>query len=314
MTTEQGQERGQAHGQSRILVIRLSALGDFVQSFGPFEAIRRAHPNAHITLLTTRPFVELASLSPWFDRVVVDTRPRWTDLAGLRALGRQLRGYDRVYDLQTSGRTARYFWLAGQPVWSGHVGRAALAHANPWRNIMHTRPRQRDQLRMAGIAPVDRPDLGWLVSAGPRLPQPYALLVPGAAPHRPGKRWPVGHYAQLAAVLVARGVTPVVVGTAAEQPLAAQIIRQCPKARDLTGQTSLPELAGLAARAWGAVGNDTGPMHLAAEVGCRCLVLFSRESTPARTAPLGYAPGQVEVLWARDLAFLSVQRVAAALW
>ncbi|WP_354857252.1 glycosyltransferase family 9 protein [Acetobacter fabarum] len=298
----------------RILVIRLSALGDFVQSFGPFEAIRRAHPNASITLLTTRPFVDLARLAPWFDHVEVDHRPRWTNLAGLRTLRRQLRGYDRVYDLQTSGRTARYFWLAGWPVWSGHVGRAALPHANPWRNIMHTRPRQRDQLRMAGVTPVDRPDLGWLVGGGPHLPQPYALLVPGAAPHRPAKRWPAGHYGQLAAQMVAHGITPVVVGSAGEQPLAAQILRYCPQALDLTGQTSLPDLAGLAARAWGAVGNDTGPMHLAAEVGCRCLVLFSRDSTPARTAPLGYAPGQVDVLWARDLAFLSVQRVAAALW
>lgn len=308
MTSGQGEE------PQRILVIRLSALGDFVQSFGPFAAIRRAHPNARITLLTTRPFVDLARLAPWFDHVEVDHRPRWTDLAGVLALRRQLRGYDRVYDLQTSGRTARYFWLAGRPVWSGHVAGAAFLHANPWRNIMHTRPRQRDQLRMAGVAPVDRPDLSWLVEGGPQLPAPYALLVPGAAPHRPQKRWPVEHYGQLAALLAERGITPVIVGSAAEQPLAAAIMQHCPQARDLTGQTSLPELAGLAARAWGAVGNDTGPMHLAAEVGCRCLVLFSRASTPARTAPLGYRPGQVEVLWVCDLALLSLQRVAAALW
>lgn len=303
-----------AQEPARILVIRLGALGDFVQSFGPFEAIRRAHPKAHITLLTTKPFVALARLAPWFDNVEVDTRPKWTDLAGVLAVRRKLRGYDRVYDLQTSGRTARYFWLAGRPVWSGHVAAAQLPHANPWRNIMHTRPRQRDQLRMAGVATVDRPDLSWLEAAGPRLPQPYALLVPGAAPHRPAKRWPAHHYGQLAARLVARGITPVVVGSAEDKPLAAEILHHCPQAQDLTGQTSLPELAGLAARAWGAVGNDTGPMHMAAEMGCRCLVLFSRESTPARTAPLGYRPGQVEVLWVRDLAFLSVQRVAAALW
>lgn len=308
MTVEQGEE------PARILVIRLGALGDFVQSFGPFESIRRAHPKAHITLLTTAPFVDLARLAPWFDNVVVDRRPRWTDLAGMQALRRQLAGYDRVYDLQTSGRTARYFWLAGRPVWSGHVAAARFPHANPWRSIMHTRPRQRDQLRMAGVAGVDRPDLSWLVAAGRHLPQPYALLVPGAAPHRPAKRWPAASYGQLAAVLAARGITPVVVGSAAEQPLAAEVLQHCPQALDLTGQTSLPELAGLAARAWGAVGNDTGPMHLAAEVGCRCIVLFSRESTPSRTAPLGYRPGQVEVFWVRDLAFLSVQRVAAALW
>ncbi len=51
---------------SRILVIRLGALGDFVQSFGPFAAIRAHHPDANVTLLTTAPFAELARQAPWF--------------------------------------------------------------------------------------------------------------------------------------------------------------------------------------------------------------------------------------------------------
>ena len=60
----------------RILVIKLSALGDFVQAFGPFSAIRSAHSEAHITLLTTDPYRELAMRSPWFDDVWTDTRPK----------------------------------------------------------------------------------------------------------------------------------------------------------------------------------------------------------------------------------------------
>ena len=48
-------------GLNRILVIRHGALGDFVLSFGPFAAIRAQHPQAETTLLTTRPFVTLAS-------------------------------------------------------------------------------------------------------------------------------------------------------------------------------------------------------------------------------------------------------------
>ena len=48
---------------TRILVIRLGALGDFVQSFGPFSAIRAHHPEARITLLTTAPFADLARRS-----------------------------------------------------------------------------------------------------------------------------------------------------------------------------------------------------------------------------------------------------------
>ncbi|GAN68256.1 glycosyltransferase family 9 protein [Acetobacter orleanensis] len=298
----------------RILVIRLGALGDFVQSFGPFQAIRTAHPDAHITLLTTTPFVELARLSPWFDTVECDPRLSWGNLPALLAFRQALRGYDRVYDLQTSSRTARYYALAGRPkTWCGHVGRSPLAHANLWRNDMHTRTRQRDQLRRAGIADVPAPDTRWLADLGPHLEGPYGLIVPGASPHRPAKRWPVRRYAELATRMKDLGLRPVVVGSKAEQPLAAAITQACPQALDLTGRTTLPELAGLAARAQVAVGNDTGPMHLAALMGCRSVVLFSADSNPALTAPLGRAPRQVCVLCVRDLATLSVNRVAAAL-
>jgi ADP-heptose:LPS heptosyltransferase len=79
---------------------------------------------------------------------------------------------------------------------------------------------------------------------------------------------------------------------------------------DLTGQTSLLALGGLAARAAVAVGNDTGPMHLAASMGCRSIVLFSAESDPALTAPVGRS---VSVLRVPDLGDLPVSRVAALL-
>ena len=298
----------------RVLVIRLGALGDFVQSFGPFQAIRAAHPQAFITLLTTQLFVELARLSPWFDAVETDQRPAWGNLPALLKLRQSLRSYDRIYDLQTSSRTARYFVLAGRPAsWCGHVGHGPLRHDNRWRNDMHTGPRQRNQLRRAGIADVPVPDVSWLAERGPHLDRPYALIVPGAAPHRPAKRWPVRRYAELAARLESLGLLPVVVGARGETPLADVIRQACPQAVDLTGQTTLPELAGLAARAQVAVGNDTGPMHLAALMGCPSVVLFSADSNPSLTAPLGRVPGQVCVLSVQDLATLSVNRVAAAL-
>lgn len=297
----------------RILVIKLGALGDFVLAFGPFGAIRAHHPGAEITLLTTRPFVAMAERAPWFDRVEADARPAWWDLSGLVQLRRKLQGFDFVYDLQTSGRSSHYFRLAGRPGWSGIARGASHPHANPARNRMHTLERQRDQLEAAGLRDFPEPDLNWLTEAGPALPAPYALLAPGAAPHRPEKRWPASRFGGLARTLEQRGVRPVVVGTAADAPLAAEIQAECPQALDLTGRTTLFELAGTAARAAFAVGNDTGPMHLAASVGCRSLVLFSGASDPALTAPRGLGRAGVTVLRERNLADLPLERVAAAL-
>lgn len=290
----------------RILVIKLGALGDLVMAFQPFSEIRAHHAGAKITLLTTLGFAALMEGAPWFDRVVVDRRPAWWDLAGIAALRRELLGFDLVYDLQTSGRSSRYFRLAGRPAWSGIAAGASLRHGNPGRDGMHTIERQREQLAVAGVPAGVTADLGWLGAGdAPALPRDYALLVPGGAAHRPGKRWGVAGFGALAAGL---SVPSVVVGGASEAGLAAAITARDGRTVDLTGRTSLRELASVAAGAVLAVGNDTGPMHLAAALGVPGVVLFGGESDPALTAPRGMV-----VVRAGDLAALSVERVAGAL-
>jgi ADP-heptose:LPS heptosyltransferase len=303
---------------SRILVIRLGALGDFVLSFSAFAAIRARHAEDAVTLLTAAPFADLARRAPWFDRVLVDARPAWWNLPGLLRLARSLRGfgcgYDFVYDLQTSGRSSRYFLLAGRPPWSGIAPGCSHPHANPARNAMHTLERQREQLQQAGIDRFPPPDLTWLTASDPfGLPRPYALVVPGAAAHRPAKRWPAERFGALAALLAGRGQTPVVLGLRAEAKLAAAVRAVCPTALDLTGRTAIADIGALAARAAVAVGNDTGPMHLIAAVGCPALVLFSAASDPALTAPRGPSGTWPALLRVSELGDLSAERVAAAL-
>ena len=290
----------------RILVIRLGALGDVVLSFGPFAAIRAGHPGADITLLTTAPFAPLLAGAPWFDRILVDARPPAWDLPGLVRLARRLRGFDFVYDLQTSGRSSRYHAFAGRPAWSGIARGCSHPDDDPGRDALHTIERQRGQLRRAGIDVFPPPDLSWLADA--RNPDPRrVVLVPGAAPHRPAKRWPIASFAALASALVRDGLVPVVVGGASDAPLGAAIAAAAPAARDLTGRTDLRALARVLAGAAVAVGNDTGPMHLAAGLGVPTLVLFGGDSEPALTAPRGAAP--VRILRAPRLAALAADTV-----
>jgi ADP-heptose:LPS heptosyltransferase len=293
----------------RILVIKHGALGDIVLAFPAFAGIRAAHPGAEISLLTTPSFAGFLAASPWFDQVVVDRRPEFWDLPGLLRLRRQLRGFDLVYDLQTSSRSSRYFALAGRPRWSGIAAGCALPHENPARNLMHTRERLAEQLAAAGIAAAP-PDLTWLVGDTLSLPPRFALLVPGAAAHRPEKRWPAEKFATLAAQLP---MPCVIVGSAVEAPLAVVIKSAVPAAVDLAGRTNLLELASVVARAACAVGNDTGPMHLAAALGVPSVVLFSGASDPALTAPRYPDGGWPVILREADLAMLPVAQVLAAL-
>jgi ADP-heptose:LPS heptosyltransferase len=310
---------------AKVLVIKLSAVGDFVLAFPAFERIRAAHRDAEITLLTTAPFEALALASPFFDRVETDGRPE-SPTAWLALVWRLRReGYDRVYDLQVNDRTRLIFHMLQPfaPAWSGVALGCALPHRNRDRMKMHTLERQAEQLRDAGIwpdAPVapgtaPPPDLRWVLAAtpapralaGPML-RPQALLVPGSSARRPEKRWPIGRYAELAARLETRGFDVLVIGGLQEAELAHVIQNRARRARDLTGRTDFAQIAALGARAAIAVGNDTGPTHLIAAAGAPTIALFSSASDPALCGPRG----QVTVLGAPDLAELPVEEVAGA--
>ncbi|MBT4879550.1 MAG: glycosyltransferase family 9 protein [Alphaproteobacteria bacterium] len=282
----------------RILVIKLSAFGDFILAMGPFAAIREHHPKAHITLLTTKSFRGIAEKSGLFDDIWLDTKPRIWQLSKLCKLRNRLyRGkFDRVYDLQTSDRSSLYFQLLrlgflGKkvPEWSGIARGCSHPHANPSRDHMHTVDRQQEQLAMAGIKKTPLADLSFLKQSlkGFDLKKSYVLLVPGGAAHRPEKRWPAESYGQLCDWLIKKGYQPVVVGTPTEQKVTQAIVNQDNRILDLTGKTSLEDLVSLGAGSSGTIGNDSGPTHVFALSGSPTVTLFSRASDPKLCAPHG---------------------------
>lgn len=278
---------------SKILVIKHGALGDIVLATGPFAAIRKHHHSDHITLLTTPAFAGLMKQSSYFDEVWVDTRPKLYNLFSFMGLITRMRRahFSRVYDLQTSERTTWYYKLFGhhRPEWVGIAPGCSHPHNTPERTKLHTVERQRQQLAVAGIAPLPLPDVSWLKAdiATFLLPERYALIASGGSSHRPGKRWPASHYGKLCNWLVERGITPVLIGTTAEGMVLTTIESICPQAINLMGKTNFAEIAEMARHAQFAIGNDTGPMHLIATAGCPSLVLFSQFSNPTLCSPRG---------------------------
>lgn len=293
----------QAARARRVLVIKLGALGDFVQALRAMAEIRSAHADAHITLLTTAPYADFARTSGLFDAIDADGRP--DGLVRTLALARRLRAgrYDRVYDLQTSSRSSQYLYLFAPklPEWSGVAPGAALRHKNPRRDHMQNLDRLWDQLAEAGIVEhlpegaAPGPDLGWAVAAARAaspdvfarlaIPERYALLAPGASPGRPRKRWPTEAFAALARELEAMGLTPVVLGGPQEVVIGQAVAAAAPSTILAAGKTELVDVAALGARAAVLIGNDTGPTYLAALAGAPAVVLFSSDSDPALCAP-----------------------------
>jgi ADP-heptose:LPS heptosyltransferase len=296
-----------------ILIIKLGALGDFIQALGPLAAIRGHHPDQSITLLTSPLFEPLARASGLVDFIQIDPRPRGVQLGKWLELRRFLinSDFERVYDLQTSDRSSFYYTLffpGPKPDWSGIARGCSHPHTNPNRDFMHTVDRQREQLNMAGIDDVPKTDLTFadadLSTYG--LPEKFGLFVPGGAAHRPEKRWPVPQFKNVARQMSGIGIVPVIVGTKDETNIAQEIVAGMDVGIDLTGKTDLLTLAALAKKATLAIGNDTGPMHMMAAAGCPSIVLFSDNSNPDLCAPRG---DQVRIIHASNLADLPTEMV-----
>jgi len=112
-------------------------------------------------------------------------------------------------------------------------------------------------------------------------------LAPGVA-HSEAKRWPASSYGAVAAMLVQAGLQPVLLIGPGEQTLAHEVLCHASAELPVLGEnTDVAGLAGIIAHLAVVVGNDSGPIHLAALAGVATLALFG-PTNPGRTAPVGF--------------------------
>ncbi|MFI6818219.1 glycosyltransferase family 9 protein [Nonomuraea sp. NPDC050328] len=114
-------------------------------------------------------------------------------------------------------------------------------------------------------------------------PPGYVVVHPGASV--PARAWPAGRHREAVAALAEEGLAVVVTGGPGERELTAEVAGS--HGLDLGGRTSLPELAGILARAGVLVSGNTGPAHLAAAVGTPVVSLFAPVVPAGRWAPYG---------------------------
>jgi ADP-heptose:LPS heptosyltransferase len=313
---------------TRILVVQLCRLGDILQTTPMLRGLRKAHPDARVTLLVLDGFShapvpphlydELAVFP--FDAVAASVHgdatgwPEGVRLARecVAALGAE--PFDLVLNLTGSGlanllcalvrsrevrggviapdrtRVVRHPWMAY--FWS-----SLLAREFGCLNLV-------DLFCRVAEVPIDGagleiavPDAAhdrvgrWLAARG-WTGGPLIALQLGASDER--KRWPPEQFAAMAGRLPDRVGTFVLVGATGERPLAARAAaastRPC---LDATGETSVTELAALLRRCALLVTNDTGTMHIATAVGTRVLDLSTGPVFVHETGP--YSVGSVAV-------------------
>ncbi len=291
------------------VVIKIAAMGDFLMATPAIRAL--AASGLRVTAVVGRQIEAVARRNPDLDSLIVsDDRVIFHGsfagkLAEVVRLARQVRRLrpDCGFNFHRDSRYAAILRLAGVPVRIGFAARK-----NRWLNrpvdvsgIAH-HVFQYARLAMAAGAVPASYRLGFpltgeerqqgsnrLLASGLGGDGRWVALAPGGAANvketMSSRRWPSGHFAELAARLGQRGLGVVVVGGPGDVPLGQQIAASGARVFDLCGRTSVAEAAAIFSAVGLVVSNDSGLMHLAAAVNRPVIALFG-PTRPDEKKPL----------------------------
>lgn len=279
---------------TKILIRSPNWLGDGVMALPAVRALRLRFPSAEIAVMTRSYLRDLWMDSPWVDRVIDVGREKVEELRRAWALRRE--GFDLYIAFPHSFLSALTGFLSGARVRVGYLseGRRWLLSEGvkrDGRKIHRVYYYLKLLEPLGGVPPMDLPRIEvrkehgrWaegLMEGG------IAVGFNPGATYGEAKCWPWEYFVELGRELNKRGARVFIVGGKGDlernRMIAQEIGQRCV---DLTGRTTLGQLAGILRQCRCLVTNDTGPMHVAAAVGTPVIALFG-STDPAVTGPLG---------------------------
>ncbi len=291
----------------RILIVKLGAIGDVVNSLPFVNRLRAAQPRAHITWAIAPLAHSLVRGQRAVDEfLVLDRSTRGGTRRFLRAL--RSREFDLTIDLQRLTKSGLITRLSGAARRLG-FDRARCKEQSAWFTNEKLAPNAHpgttlDQylefaehlgLPPAPVTwdlPVEEPPPATGRGTG-STDGPTVVVSLGAS--KEANRWPAASWARLCAALHADLKAHIELsGGPQERPTAREVsaLAAVPL-EDRVGCLSLKQTGGLLAGADLFIGGDTGPLHMAVALGTPVVALFG-SSDPARTGPWGQAPGVVQ--------------------
>jgi ADP-heptose:LPS heptosyltransferase len=293
----------------RALIVLLGAIGDVVRALPLLGRMRRAWPDTHITWAVEPKSSPILERHPWLDEVILYDRRRapWSFGPFLREV--RARKFDVVLDLQRHLKSGITSYGTGAPMRIGFdaANTKELNHRFSTRRI-EPQPNMRLKLLqyqafgdVLGLpqAPIE---FGLEAFADERE-RVLALLQEARRPLLGvilGSSWPSRIYfpESIARVVTelahsSNGIAPlfpVLLGGPDETGIAADVMRAIGglPAINLAGRTTLRDLVAIFPECAAAFGPDSGPMHIAAAVGCPIVSLWGATAAE-RSAPWGYA-------------------------
>ena len=297
----------------RIAVFRALQLGDMLCVAPALRALRRAAPQARITLVGLPWAREFADRFRHYldDFMAFPGFPGLPESAAdVAALPRfftdaHRRRFDLAIQLHGSGTLSNPIaGLLGARRQAGFYVQGAwcpdAATCLPWGGPEHEVLRYLRLMQWLGCSggdaalefPFEAADRAAMAALGP-LPAERRYVCIHAGARMPSRRWPAARFGQVADGLAAQGWRVVLTGSAQERAISDEVLaHMAAPALDLTGRTTLGALALLVARAGLLVSNDTAVSHIAAASGTPS-VIVSSGADPVRWAPLDHARHRV---------------------
>lgn len=273
----------------RILIVRLSALGDVVSGLHVLSTIRARLCSARIGWLVEDRFARLVAGHPQLDEVHVYPRSRWWRAPGLVRGLRRAR-YDLALDLQGNLKSGVLARLSGARRRAGldvPLAREGNRLFVPERVPPPAAPHRLDAyhaLLDAVFGPGEHAP-----AVLPARPADHGSIVfhPGTSAFGSFKRWPAAHFAALGDRLHHRLGLPVTVTAGpGERKQAEEVTRRMETPASVVEPESIGALIDYLAGARLVVASDTGPAHLAGAAGVPTIAMFGPKD-PAVHAPAG---------------------------
>jgi heptosyltransferase-1 len=289
----------------RVLLTRLSALGDIVHTWPLADALTLGENPVELAWVVEEPFLPLVALHPGVVRAVAVATRRWRqrpfaaetrrEILSARHLVREF-APEAALDPQGLYKSAAWGWRSGAPE---RVGLARGLRREALAGVCYTRTvapppglRHVIDLNLSLSEGLGRtvpygasPDGKFLLhGAAPEQGPPAVALFPGTGGKR--KAWPAGSFAALARQAADRGFPVTVIWGPGERALAESVVAGAGPGVTLAPPTALLEMAALLARCAAVVGGDTGPVHLAASLGVSTVAVFMA-TDPERNGPRG---------------------------
>jgi lipopolysaccharide heptosyltransferase II len=281
----------------RILILRLSSMGDIVLATPVLEVLKNKYPECEIHWVVNKKFEEAVNTNPLINKLMI-----FKDKAGLKKLRSDLSAtsYDLIFDLHKNRKT-NYLVSGKKNVFSYNkrvFDRFMLVvFKKAYKQIIPIKDMYFSALEKAGIETAGnfKPRFGLLKEIETRTVKEYDLhnlnyiaFIPGASYQT--KAWPAQYFAELAKRITASGGLNrkiIILGRGSAEESVSKIIRQgCGEGCvDLTGKLNLQQTAAVLKFADIVVTNDNGPMHLAECFGKKIIAIFG-----STTEEFGFFP------------------------